>query len=79
MKLIVGLGNPGRDYIDSRHNVGFLVVKALAKAHDISFKKSFCISAFEGRAKINGQNILLAMRKISRFIKLHLTFQPEER
>lgn len=39
MKMIVGLGNIGRQYEDTRHNVGFMTVEAFAKEHQISFSK----------------------------------------
>ncbi len=39
MHLIVGLGNPGREYKYTRHNIGFLVVNALSKKLSAQFKR----------------------------------------
>jgi PTH1 family peptidyl-tRNA hydrolase len=61
MKLIVGLGNPGNLYVNSRHNVGFLVVRTLAQAHKILLKKEKGILSLSGKGRIEGQNIILAM------------------
>ncbi len=40
MKLIVGLGNPGKKYQNTRHNIGFLVVDRWAKAEMLSWRIS---------------------------------------
>ncbi|MDO9573773.1 MAG: aminoacyl-tRNA hydrolase, partial [Candidatus Contubernalis sp.] len=58
MKLMVGLGNPGREYFFSRHNIGFMVVEAFALKHDISFNRLKHYSLL-GRGQIAGEKILL--------------------
>jgi peptidyl-tRNA hydrolase, PTH1 family len=39
--LVVGLGNPGREYAGNRHNVGWMVVDELARRHDGSWRSKF--------------------------------------
>ena len=61
MKLIVGLGNPGILYANSRHNIGFQVIKYLAKTEDIVLKKERNIRALSGKGKIGDFDVVLAM------------------
>jgi len=39
VSLIVGLGNPGREYVETRHNIGFQIVSMLAEKHGIKFSR----------------------------------------
>ncbi len=61
MKLIVGLGNPGRAYIDSRHNIGSDVVKALAKEYGISLKRDRNTFSFCAKGEFKGHAVILAV------------------
>jgi PTH1 family peptidyl-tRNA hydrolase len=59
MKLIVGLGNPGRTYANNRHNVGFLCLNYLARLHSVRFDYRQC-RARVGIGEVRGGKLLLA-------------------
>lgn len=58
MFLIVGLGNPGREYEDTRHNVGFKVVDNIAKEYNIDINRQK-FKGMHGEGFINGKKIML--------------------
>ncbi len=58
MKVILGLGNPGISYRFSRHNLGFLVVKSLARAESIKIKQR-AFNCLLGKGRIENQGVLL--------------------
>jgi len=61
MRLIAGLGNPGRRYRNTRHNIGFTAVQALAKSYRSSFKREGALAALSARIKIAGESVILAL------------------
>lgn len=85
MYVIVGLGNPGLQYENTRHNVGFLTIDYLAEKHKIKVKKSKFKSLY-GEGEISGHKVMLvkpqtymnnsgeALREIRNYFK----FEDEE-
>ena len=57
--IIVGLGNPGKKYENTHHNVGFMALDKLAEALGVKFNKSGCSSEY-GFTSVNGEQIVLA-------------------
>ena len=61
VKLIVGLGNPGKEYEYTRHNVGYLVVQRLAQQHRLPFRKNTAMKALVAGGNIESQECLCAL------------------
>lgn len=59
VKLIAGLGNPGRAYTDSRHNVGFRCINKFARNNGIEFSKRRS-KARIGFGEVSGEGVILA-------------------
>ncbi len=57
--LIVGLGNPGSEYLRTRHNLGFMVVDLLAERYGAQVKRTECRSLI-GRTEFDGRMVELA-------------------
>lgn len=83
MKLIVGLGNPGKEYENTRHNAGFIALDILCNKLSASFSLNKKFNAFVAEAKIGREKIYLlkpqtfmnesglSVRAISDFYKIN--------
>jgi peptidyl-tRNA hydrolase, PTH1 family len=58
LRLIVGLGNPGKQYEDTRHNIGFKVIDKLIENWDIDLNEAKFNGLF-GKGMVNGEKIIL--------------------
>ena len=58
MKMIIGLGNPGKEYAQTKHNVGFMVIDAIAEELNVTVEKRQC-QAFTQTTSWDGEKILL--------------------
>src|ERR1700682_4598926 len=84
IRLLVGLGNPGKEYERTRHNAGFWLVERFAAANGVSFRKDPKYQALVGRHEASGAWLLLpqsfmnasgrAVQMLAGFFKI----KPEE-
>ncbi|GJC30723.1 peptidyl-tRNA hydrolase [Acinetobacter sp. KAM398] len=61
ISLIVGLGNPGKEYAQTRHNAGFWFVERLADQYGIALKVDPKFHGISGRGNIEGQDVRLLL------------------
>ena len=59
IKLIVGLGNPGREYAETRHNAGFWWVDEFARANNLTFKAESKFHGLATRGVLNSHELFL--------------------
>ncbi len=78
MKLVVGLGNPGKKYKNSKHNIGFMALDSYAITNKIKYRKSIRFTseiaktekAILAKPKTYMNNSGLAVRKIMEYYKI---------
>ncbi len=58
MYIVIGLGNPGRNYVNTRHNVGFDAVDLLSKKYDVKLNKLKFHAVF-GDFKLGNEKVML--------------------
>ncbi len=56
--MMVGLGNPGRHYMNSRHNVGFLVLQRFSERHSIRLRTKRRLASRVGVGQVNGRRVV---------------------
>lgn len=61
ISLIVGLGNPGQEYAQTRHNAGAWFIERLAEQYGITLKNDPKFSGISGRGHIEGQDVRLLL------------------
>lgn len=61
MRLVLGLGNPGKEYAHTRHNFGWDTVEALANELGIAFHKDAAFQAHIAKARVGNETVILAL------------------
>lgn len=84
MKLIVGLGNPGKDYAHTRHNAGWMAIDALAAAHGANWTKDTTRHAEIAKFLLGQETVILAkpttfMNRSGETVKALLSYYKEIR
>ena len=59
IKMVVGLGNPGKEYVDTRHNIGFRVIDSLAEALKIDVRKKRSSALASGQGEVADKKVIL--------------------
>lgn len=82
VRIIVGLGNPGRDYAETRHNVGFMVLERLARRYGATWKMEKFhraeVAAGPGVLLVKPQTFMNASGESAGSLMRYFKFAPEQ-